>query len=239
MRLDKYLSAGLGLGSRTDVKKMIKRGRVRVEGSAEARPELNIEPGITQVYVDGCLTAYREFVYLMLNKPEGYVSATEDRSHPTVCDLVPPEFRHMDLFPVGRLDIDTEGLCVITNDGAMAHRLLSPKSHVPKTYIAETDAPVTAADITAFKEGVVLPDGYKCKPAELTLAGENAARVVIYEGKFHQIKRMFEALGKRVLYLKRIKMNNLELDKNLNLGEIRELTSDELALLSGRINKSE
>lgn len=238
MRLDKYLSAGLGLGSRTDVKKMIKRGRVRVEGCTAVRPELNIEPGITQVYVDGRLTVYREFVYLMLNKPKGYVSATEDRSYPTVCDLVPQEFRHMDLFPVGRLDIDTEGLCVLTNDGAMAHRLLSPKSHVPKTYIVVADAAVTTADITAFKEGIVLDDGYKCRPAELTVTDENAAQVVIYEGKFHQIKRMFEALGKKVVYLKRIKMNNLELDEDLDLGEVRELTSAELVLLSGSLNET-
>lgn len=234
MRLDKYLASGLGLGSRTDVKKMIKRGRVRVDGITGVRPETAVDPSRDKVYVDGALTEYREFAYLMLNKPKGCVSATEDAEFPTVCDYVPPELKHMNLFPMGRLDIDTEGLCVLTNDGKMSHRLLSPKSHVPKTYIAELDAQITADDIEKFKAGLTLEDGFKCKPSELEIYGVNIAKVVIYEGKFHQVKRMFLAVGKNVLALKRIKINRLCLDEDLGPGEIRELTETELKQLDDK-----
>lgn len=231
MRLDKLLSSGLGLGSRTDVKKMIKNGRIKIEGFDKIRPEMNIDPSNALVYADGKLMHYREFVYLMLNKPQGVISATNDTRHETVTDLVPESYSHFDVFPVGRLDIDTEGLCLLTNDGALAHKLLSPKSHVPKTYIAEIDAEVGDDDVKKFKDGIVLDDGYKCKPSELSVLGGNTVQIVIYEGKFHQIKRMFEAVGKRVVYLKRIKINNLELDEGLVLGEVRELTVDELSKL--------
>ena len=233
MRLDKYLS-GLGLGSRRDVKKMIKQGRVKADGFDKLTPETSIEPGADKVYVDGKLTVYREFVYIMLNKPKGYVSATEDGRHPTVCDLAPEEFSHMKLFPVGRLDIDTEGLCVLTNDGALSHRLLSPKSHVPKTYVAELDMGITDADVEAFKDGIVLDDGYKCKSAELEALDDKSVRIVIYEGKFHQVKRMFAAVGKTVTALKRVKMNELCLDPGLEPGEARELTDRELSQLDNR-----
>lgn len=229
MRLDKLLSSGLGLGSRTDVKKMIKKGRVKVEGLDIIRPETNVEPASASVYVDGVLMRYREFVYLMLNKPQGVISATYDTRHKTVIDLVPEEYAHFEVFPVGRLDIDTEGLCLLTNDGALSHKLLSPKSHVPKTYIAEINMPVTDDDINKFKAGITLEDGYKCKPAELSVIEKNTVQVVIYEGKFHQIKRMFEAVGKSVVYLKRIKMKRLVLDESLSPGAIRELTDLELA----------
>lgn len=229
MRLDKLLSSGLGLGSRTDVKKMIKKGRVKVEGLDIIRPETNVEPASVSVYVDGVLMRYREFVYLMLNKPQGVISATYDTRHKTVIDLVPEEYAHFEVFPVGRLDIDTEGLCLLTNDGALSHKLLSPKSHVPKTYIAEINMPVTDDDINKFKAGITLEDGYKCKPAELSVVDKNTAQVVIYEGKFHQIKRMFEAVGKSVVYLKRVKMKRLVLDESLSPGAIRELTDLELA----------
>lgn len=229
MRLDKLLSSGLGLGSRTDVKKMIKKGRVKVEGLDIIRPETNVEPASVSVYVDGVLMRYREFVYLMLNKPQGVISATYDARHKTVIDLVPEEYAHFEVFPVGRLDIDTEGLCLLTNDGALSHKLLSPKSHVPKTYIAEINMPVTDDDINKFKAGITLEDGYKCKPAELSVIEKNTVQVVIYEGKFHQIKRMFEAVGKSVVYLKRVKMKRLVLDESLSPGAIRELTDLELA----------
>ncbi len=234
MRLDKYLASGLGLGSRTDVKKMIKSGRVKIDGMTGIRPETAVDPYCDKVYIDGAQARYREFAYLMLNKPKGCVSATEDAKLPTVCDYVPQEFKHMNLFPVGRLDIDTEGLCVLTNDGRMAHRLLSPKSHVPKTYIAELDAQITTEDIEKFKAGLILEDGFKCKPSELEIYGVNTAKVVIYEGKFHQVKRMFSAVGKNVLALRRIKMNRLCLDGNLGPGEIRELTETELEQLDDK-----
>lgn len=230
MRLDKYLSS-LGLGSRKDVKKMIKAGRIRVDGRDKISPETSVDPKRDRIYADGALTEYREFVYIMLNKPKGYVSASEDKKHPAVTELVPEEFGHMGLFPAGRLDIDTEGLCLITNDGALAHRILSPKSHVPKTYIAELDGSVTESDIAAFERGVTLDDGYICKPAELEKIGNAGARIVIYEGKFHQIKRMFAARGIKVLGLKRVKMGGLCLDESLSPGEARELTGSELAQL--------
>lgn len=231
MRLDKLLSSGLGLGSRTDVKKMIKKGRVHIEGFDKIRPETNIDPNHALVYVDGKLMHYREFVYLMLNKPQGVISATNDTRHKTVTDLVPESYRHFEVFPVGRLDIDTEGFCLLTNDGALAHRLLSPKSHVPKTYIAEINSAVGDNDIEKFKDGIVLDDGYKCKPSELSVLDGNTVQIVIYEGKFHQIKRMFEAVGKQVVYLKRVRINNLALDETLAPGELRELTPSELELL--------
>lgn len=230
MRLDKYLSS-LGLGSRKDVKKMIKGGRVRVEGREKISPETSVDPQRDKIYADGTLTVYREFVYIMLNKPKGCVSAAWDKKYPTVIDFVPEELRHLSLFPAGRLDIDTEGLCLITNDGALAHRILSPKSHVPKTYIADLDGAVTESDIAAFERGVTLDDGYVCKPAELEMIGKTAARIVIYEGKFHQVKRMFAAVGKNVLSLRRIRMGGLSLDENLRPGEARELTESELRSL--------
>lgn len=232
MRLDKFLAAGLGLGSRADVKKLIKAGRVQVEGTEKLRPETNIDPKTACVYVDGVLQKYREFVYLMLNKPEGYISATRDPRLPVVTEFVPQEFKHLDLFPVGRLDIDAEGLCILTNDGDLAHRLLSPKKHVPKTYEVKLERSVTHEDILRFKQGIALEDGFLCAPASLEAVGEKAGRVVIHEGKFHQVKRMFEAVGNKVLYLKRTAMNGLELDGTLGTGEIRELTEAELALLN-------
>lgn len=237
MRLDKLLSSGLGLGSRTDVKKMIKKGRVRVEGIDSVRPETNIDPSKDLVYVDGEIKVYKEYVYLMLNKPGGVISATEDFRHKTVIDLVPDGYKHYDLFPVGRLDIDTEGFCLLTNDGTLAHDLLSPKRHVPKTYEAAINADISDSDIDAFRCGVVLDDGYKCKPSMLKIIDESdktKVHITIYEGKFHQIKRMFEAVGKKVVYLKRIKINNLSLDDTLDLGEMRELYEDELLCLKSR-----
>ncbi len=229
MRLDKFLSE-CGFGSRTDVKKLIKQGRVEVTGTSPLRPETHIDEGSANVFVDGNLVEYRRFVYLMLNKPAGYISATWDKKLPTVIDLLPEEYLHFEPSPVGRLDIDTEGLLLLTNDGGLNHRLLSPKHHVPKTYAAEVQNPISDADISAFKAGMNLGD-FTALPAELEVISNTlpyTARVTICEGKFHQVKRMFERVGNKVLYLKRIKMKNLELDPNLALGEARELTIDEL-----------
>ncbi len=229
MRLDKFL-ADCGLGARSELKKQIRKGLVRVTGMENLRPETQIDPETAEVFVNGVPVVYREFIYLMLNKPQGYLSATRDGKLPTVLDLVPEEYRHFEPFPVGRLDIDTEGLCLLTNNGQLAHRLLSPTHHIPKTYFAKISGKVTEKDVIAFQKGVLLDDGYKTMPAELSILTsqeESLIEVTICEGKFHQVKRMFQAIGKEVLYLKRIRMNHLPLDPDLALGEIRELTPDE------------
>ncbi len=229
MRLDKFLSE-CGYGTRTEVKKLIKHGRVQAEGLSSLRPETHIDENSAKVLVDGKPAIYRRFVYLMLNKPSGYISATWDKKLPTVIDLLPEEYLHFDVAPVGRLDIDTEGLLLLTNDGDLNHRLLSPRHHVPKTYIAELLNPVAQQDIEAFENGLDLGD-FVTLPAQLEIISNKkpyTAQVTICEGKFHQVKRMFEKAGNKVLYLRRIKMKNLELDPNLELGEIRELTDIEL-----------
>ena len=230
MRLDKFLSSAMGLGSRTDVKKFIKNGRVEVIGTDNPRPELSIDPEKSEVYFDG--QKYKKFIYLMLNKPKGYVSATVDRDNPTVIDLVPENFLRFELFPVGRLDIDTEGLCILTNDGELSHKLLSPKNHISKKYRAKLDAVPKDDELEKIRNGIILEDGYKCKPAIVTFDVENEAfYITIYEGKYHQVERMFGAIGRRVLELKRVEMNKLTLDDKLAPGEIRELTDEELKLL--------
>ncbi len=233
MRLDKYL-ADCGAGSRSEIKKIIHKGLVTVNGIDHPRPETQVAPETAIVTLRGITLQYRKFIYLLLNKPQGYVSATWDKKLPTVLDLVPEEYLHFEPFPVGRLDIDTEGLCLLTNDGALAHRLLSPRCHIPKTYEAMISGLVTNADILAFREGVTLDDGYFTKPAELEILSSGAVshiRLTIYEGKFHQVKRMFEAVGKKVTYLKRIAMHKLWLDSSMATGEIRELLPEELKLL--------
>ncbi len=234
MRLDKFL-AETGFGTRTEVKKIIRSGVVCVNNAMVSSPETHINPAADSITINGEKIIYREFIYLMLNKPQGYISATWDRHLATVIDLLPDEYRIFEPFPVGRLDIDTEGLLILTNDGKLSHLLLSPKKHVPKTYFAVLDKPAEASDISAFEAGVVLDDGYKTLPAHLKICENNPAEVeiTISEGKFHQVKRMFEAVGKTVTFLKRIKMNNLPLDNTLPLGKLRELTDDELNLLKG------
>lgn len=230
MRLDKYL-ADCGAGTRSEIKKMIRAGRVQVSAVDSPRPETQVDPATANVLLDGAAVRYQKYVYLMLNKPAGYVSATWDRNLPTVLDLLPEEYRHFQPFPVGRLDIDTEGLCLLTNDGQLAHRLLSPGRHIPKTYYVELDAPATARDARAFAAGLTLEDGYVTKPASLTILPDARAEVVIEEGKYHQIKRMFACVGRHVRYLKRIKMNRLPLDETLLPGAMRELTQQEMELL--------
>ncbi len=232
MRLDRFL-AECGFGSRSDVKKLIKSGAVKVDTADKLRPETVIDPQTAKVWVNGKAAVYRKFIYLMLNKPAGYVSATWDKKLPTVIDLLPEEYRHFEPSPVGRLDIDTEGLLLLTNDGELNHKLLSPKYHVPKTYLAQLEQAPDASDIDAFERGIDLGD-FVTLPAKLDILSVTppyTAEVTICEGKFHQVKRMFEARNNKVTYLKRIKMKDLCLDKDLDIGEIRELTTQEIDAL--------
>lgn len=233
MRLDKLLS-NMGFGTRKDIKKFAKDGLVLVDGKMVKDSSQHVDPEEQEVEFDGEPVRYREFVYLMLNKPQGVISATEDLVERTVIDLLDMEYIPFEVFPVGRLDKDTEGLLILTNDGKMAHELLSPRKHVPKTYYADVEGIVTQEDIEAFAKGVKLDDGYETLPADLVIleSGElSRIELTIYEGKFHQVKRMFIAVGKKVKYLKRIKMGNLSLDPALSLGDSRELTEEELSLL--------
>ena len=236
MRLDKLL-ANMGYGSRKEVKLLLKQKAVTVDGVTVKDSAMHVNPEKQNVSVFGERVEYVEFIYLMMNKPPGVISATEDRYDQTVIDLLDPEYQHFEPFPVGRLDKDTEGLLLITNDGNLAHNLLSPKKHVPKWYYAKVDGIVTEADIEAFAQGVTLDDGYETKPGELKIlvSGEQSEiELMIQEGKFHQVKRMFEAVDKKVTYLKRLTMGTLQLDERLALGEYRELTEQELDLLVGK-----
>lgn len=237
IRLDKYLTE-MGEGTRSQVKEMARKGRITVNGVTEKKSERKISPASDTVTVDGRSVTYVAYEYYMLHKPQGVVSATEDKRHETVVDLI-TDRRRDDLFPVGRLDIDTEGLLILTNDGDLAHQLLSPKKHVDKVYYAKIEGmlPEDAGD--RIRKGLVLSDGTETLPAELELV--KAARgeedqlsevlLTIHEGKFHQVKRMFETLGCHVVYLKRLSMGGLLLDEKLKPGEYRPLTAEELDTL--------
>ena len=232
IRLDKYL-ADMGVGTRTEVKKLIRQGKVTVDGSIEKSPERKIDISHQKVCCMGEAVSYETHEYYMLNKPAGVVSATTDRQDKTVVELISSKKRR-DLFPVGRLDKDTEGLLLITNDGELAHRLLSPKKHVDKCYFAKVQGNVTKDDAEKFAEGVNI--GTEDEP-EITMPGKldiiksddlSEIRLTIQEGKFHQVKRMFQAVEKEVVYLKRERMGSLILDDNLAEGEYRMLTEEEL-----------
>lgn len=229
MRLDKYIAA-CTTHTRSEVKKLIKDGVVTINGTAAKKADINIKDSDT-VCLRGKELIYREFVYLMLNKPQGYISATEDREHRTVLDLIGEEYAQFSLFPAGRLDIDTEGLVLLTNDGAFAHEITSPKKEVYKTYFARLDAPAEEKDIETFKAGMEFKE-FTAKNAILEILDNHCEVIIkICEGKFHQVKRMCERVGKNVIYLKRTAIGSLELDKNLALGEYRELTEEEMMLL--------
>jgi 16S rRNA pseudouridine516 synthase len=233
MRIDKML-ANLGFGSRKEVKQLLKSGAVQINETVIKDAKAHVDTSHDVVTLNGEEVHYKEFTYLMMNKPPGVISATEDTREETVIDLLGIEDQVFEPFPVGRLDKDTEGLLIITNDGQLAHRLLSPKKHVPKKYFAVIEGEVTDEDIESFKEGVVLDDGYLTKPGELTIIKSGLSsdiELTIREGKFHQVKRMFQAVGKRVIYLKRMTMGPIELDETLELGEYRELTEEEIVLL--------
>lgn len=237
MRLDKFLS-NLGVGTRSEVKVAIKKKQVRVNGEIAVKSDIKIDPDRDTVYYMDEKLHYEEYEYYMLHKPKGYVSATEDPIHKTVMELIPS--KKNGLFPVGRLDKDTEGLLLITNDGQMAHNLLSPKKHVDKTYYARIEGKVTREDVLAFQKGVDIGESNLTLPAKLEIHKSDDTSMVsltIKEGKFHQVKRMFEAVGKKVIYLKRLSMGTLFLDPNLPVGQVRPLTPDEISLLK-TIDKS-
>lgn len=237
MRLDKFL-ANSGKGSRKEIKQILKEGTVTVNGKVVKDPACKVDEANDKICIGNLPIIYKPFIYLMLNKPAGYVSAVYDKKLPVVISLVPEEYAHYEVFPVGRLDIDTEGLIVLTNDGDLCHRVLSPKSHVDKTYFVQCENSLTQADVTAFKDGVTLDDGYKTMSAILNIDSDNPTEclLTIQEGKFHQVKRMMEAVGNKVVYLKRVKMGALSLDESLALGKIRELTEEEISFLSQKSN---
>ena len=228
-RLDKLL-ASTGRWSRAEARRLVREGRVCAEGRAAASAEEKYDPETARLSVDGEPLRLREHVYIMLHKPAGVLSATGDRRGITVLDLLPEAYRKRGLFPVGRLDKDTEGLLLLTDDGALAHELLSPKKHVDKVYFTRVAGRLTEDDRAAFAAGMTLGDGLRCLPAELKIlfaGAESEALVTLREGKFHQIKRMLAARGKPVLYLKRLSMGSLSLDETLAPGEWRELTEAE------------
>ena len=233
VRLDKALS-DQGMWSRKDVKSLVRKGRVAVNGCPETDPGRKVDRQEDRVTVDGREIALKEHLYLMLHKPAGVVSATRDVRERTVVDLVPPQLRRPGLFPAGRLDKDTTGMMILTDDGELAHRILSPRSHVPKTYIARLDRPVTEEMVRAFAAGIPLKGEGECLPATLRVRGEQEGEVTICEGMYHQIKRMFAVCGATVLTLKRISMGGLALDPALAEGACRELTAEELELLEQR-----
>lgn len=235
MRLDKFLVA-CAVGSRTEVKNFLKTGGVTVNGKKEKSAKLQINEDTDEICFDGQKLEYEEFVYYMMNKPQGIISATEDPKHKTVLDLLDDLARSKEVFPVGRLDIDTHGLLLLTNDGKLAHALLSPKRHVDKTYLAQVKGIMTDEDIETFAQGIPLKD-FTCQPAKLELVSvdtekdQSLVRVTIAEGKFHQVKRMVAYCGKEVVDLQRLTMGTLTLDEGLKRGEWRRLTKDELKAL--------
>ena len=238
MRLDKYL-ADMGKGTRSQIKEAARKGRIQINGVITKKADTKVNVETDTIVYDGSVVSYVTMEYYMLNKPQGVVSATEDHKYQTVIDLIDGKNRK-DLFPVGRLDIDTEGLLLITNDGPLAHRLLAPKKHVDKVYYAVCEGHVPDSAVLEFADGILLPDGLKCLPASLEILNKTEdegrkiteIKLTIREGKFHQVKRMMEAVGCPVMFLKRLTMGPLTLDDSLKLGEYRSLTEEELEWLN-------
>ena len=230
-RMDKLLSS-TGLWSRKEVKELVRRGRVRVNGNPVGKPEDKADPERDEITVDNQMVDCAPFVYIMMNKPDGLLSATTDKRQKTVVDLLPEHLRKRGLFPVGRLDKDTVGLILLTDDGPLGHELLSPKKHVDKVYLAKVDGRVDEADVRALAQGMVLEDGLHCLPAGLKPLGDGSeCLVTLREGKYHQVKRMLAACGKPVTALERLSMGPIELDKELKRGQWRFLTRGEVEAL--------
>lgn len=229
-----------GFGTRKDAQRLIKSGAVTLNGAVCKKPDAKADLQTDTLFVNGQAVSADEYIYIMMNKPAGVVSATEDRREKTVLDILPPELRRPGLFPAGRLDKDTEGLLIITNDGDLAHRMLSPKKHVEKRYIATLDGAVTPEMIAAFERGIVFADGTRCRPAGLKIrenAQDNVAEVAICEGKFHQVKKMFAVCGRKVVHLQRISVGSLYLDSKLPIGNCKKLTNLDIdAIFIGNIH---
>lgn len=237
MRIDKYLGI-TGCASRAEAKKIIRSGGVRINGEAVRTADAKLDPERDSVTFCGREVVYRRYTYIMMNKPEGVVSATEDGRERTVIDLLPDTVRKTDLFPCGRLDKNTLGLMLITDNGELAHRLLAPKSHVEKKYSFKAKFPLSEEDARRFENGLTLEDGYETKPARIELRGNGDEGVItLVEGKYHQIKRMLEALDNKITYLERISFGPLTLDGGLDRGEWRYLTEEETALLEAHEKK--
>lgn len=237
MRLDKFL-ADMQIGSRKEVKSYIKKGLVKVNQVTVKQDKFQVKPETDEIFFDGEKISYQQFFYYMLNKPAGVISATRDFQQKTVIDFLQKTDFRADLFPVGRLDKDTEGFVLLSNDGNLAHRLLSPKKHVEKEYFAKVEGIVRPEDVTAFAKGLLLDKGEVALPGELTILKVDEEKatseisLIIHEGKFHQVKRMVQAVGKKVVYLRRDRIGGVRLDKALALGEYRPLTLEELATLT-------
>ena len=238
MRLDKYL-ADLGISSRKEIRQMIRRGRVHVNEVCIKLADSKVNPDTDSVKLDGELLQYRKYRYFAVDKPKGVVTASEDRHQQTVLDLLPAELKHLGLFPVGRLDKDTSGLLLLTNDGEFAHKVISPKAEIKKKYYAVTDGIPDFTDVAAFQNGLVLRDGLKCLPAILEVSGKNSCFVTVKEGKYHQVRRMLAAVGKPVLELRRISIGGLFVD-NLEFSDgVCELSQEQLsAVFRGNTQKS-
>lgn len=232
-RVDKILS-NMGYGSRKEIKSCAREGRIEVNGERISDSSIKVDPQIDDIVFDGEKVIYREYIYIMMNKPDGVVSSTDDPINRTVLDLLDDKYLVFNPHPVGRLDKDTEGLLLLTNDGKLSHELLSPRKHVDKTYYVEVDGYVEERHVEIFESGIILDDGYKTMPSVLKILESgyvSKVHLTIKEGKYHQVKRMFEALDMKVLYLKRISIGNLTLDENLSEGEYRELSESELLAL--------
>ena len=234
MRLDKFL-ADMGIASRKELKQIIKGGRVRVNGAAVTVPETKVDSDSDSISLDGELLSYSRFRYYMIDKPCGVLTATEDSRQKTVMDLISPEMKRMGLFPVGRLDKDTSGLLLLTNDGEFSHRVISPKSCVEKRYYARVDGEATAEDVLAFEKGIVLGDGTQCLPAKLELLGGDECIVTVMEGKYHQVRRMLASRGTPVIELRRLSIGELELGDELGPGGWRELDKNDLCKVLGEL----
>ena len=228
VRLDKVLSE-LGVASRRELKQIIKAGRVSVNGQTVTEPERHIDPDTDEICLDGEILRLRRFRYFMMDKPAGVLSVTEDRKQQTVLDLLPPELKRLELFPVGRLDKDTEGLLILTNDGDFAHRVISPGSRVNKIYLAEVEGTLLPETVLRFREGIVLKDGTECLPAKLEILRERTCLVTVQEGKYHQVRRMLAAAGNPVVTLRRLQIGALRLPDNSEPGSWRELSEEEKA----------
>lgn len=231
MRLDKFISEQAGV-TRSEAKRLLKKGEITVNGAVVRSADAQISPEADSIFVSGKEISYRKFIYIMLNKPGGVICATRDELSETVLELIPEELRRKGLFPAGRLDKDTEGFVFITDDGALAHKMLSPKSHVEKEYIVTLEAPFREEYIKAFADGITIDGGEKCLPAALIpTSDERVVRLILHEGKYHQVKRMMKAVGNCVVKLKRVRMGGISLDSALSSGSCREITAEEIGTL--------